>query len=133
MTRILVVEDENFLAMELTWIVEDAGYSVVGPERSVAETSKMLAWNKVDLALLDINIDGEMVFPVSMMLDTLGVPFVFITSNSALVPAEYRHRPLMTKPFRPQALLALIQRVLVERAAALCSAPEPSASGDRPG
>jgi DNA-binding response OmpR family regulator len=133
MTRILVVEDENFLAMELTWIVEDAGYSVVGPERSVAETSKMLAWNKVDLALLDVNIGGEMVFPVSKMLDMLGVPFVFITSNSTLVPAEYRHRPLMTKPFRPQALLALIQRVLVERADALGSAPEPSASGDRPG
>jgi DNA-binding response OmpR family regulator len=119
--------------MELMWIVEDAGYSVVGPERSVAETSKMLAWNKVDLALLDINIGGEMVFPVSKMLDILGVPFVFITSNSALVLAEYRHRPLMTKPFRPQALLALIQRVLVERADALGSAPEPSASGDRPG
>jgi DNA-binding response OmpR family regulator len=133
MTRILVVEDENFLAMELTWIVEDAGYSVEGPERSVAETSKMLAWNKVDLALLDVNIGGEMVFPVSKMLDMLGVPFVFITSNSTLVPAEYRHRPLMTKPFRPQALLALIQRVLVERADALGSAPEPSASGDRPG
>jgi DNA-binding response OmpR family regulator len=93
----------------------------------------MLAWNKVDLALLDVNIGGEMVFPVSKMLDMLGVPFVFITSNSTLVPAEYRHRPLMTKPFRPQALLALIQRVLVERADALGSAPEPSASGDRPG
>jgi DNA-binding response OmpR family regulator len=132
MTRILVVEDENFLAMELTWIVEDAGYSVVGPERSVAETSKMLAWNKVDLALLDINIGGEMVFPVAKTLDTLGVPFVFITSNSALVPAEYRHRPLMTKPFRPQALLALILRVLAERAEPL-GTPEPSASGDRPG
>jgi DNA-binding response OmpR family regulator len=132
MARILVVEDENFLAMELTWIVEDAGYSVVGPERSVAETSKMLAWNKVDLALLDINIGGEMVFPVSKMLDILGVPFVFITSNSALVPEEYRHRPLMTKPFRPQALLALILRVLAERVEAL-GTPESSASGDRPG
>jgi DNA-binding response OmpR family regulator len=132
MTRILVVEDENFLAMELTWIVQEAGYSVVGPERSVAETSKLLAWNKVDLALLDINIGGEMVFPVSKMLDTLGVPFVFITSNSALVPEEYRHRPLMTKPFRPQALLALILRVLAERVEAL-GTPESSASGDRPG
>jgi len=132
MTRILVVEDENFLAMELTWIVQEAGYSVVGPERSVAETSKLLAWNKVDLALLDINIGGEMVFPVSKMLDTLGVPFVFITSNSAWVPEEYRHRPLMTKPFRPQALLALILRVLAERVEAL-GTPESSASGDRPG
>ena len=118
--------------MRRPWIVEDAGYSVVGPERSVAETSKMLAWNKVDLALLDINVGGEMVFPVSKILDTLGVPFVFITSNSALVPAEYRHRPLLTKPFRPQALLALILRVLAERAEAL-GTPEPSASGDRPG
>jgi len=133
MTRILVVEDENFLAMELAWIVEDAGYSVVGPERSVAETSKMLAWNKVDLALLDINLGGEMVFPISKMLDTLGVPFVFITSNSALVPAEYRHRPLMTKPLRPEALLALILRILTERADALGSAPNPLPSGDHPG
>jgi DNA-binding response OmpR family regulator len=132
MTRILVVEDENFLAMELTWIVEDAGYSVVGPERSVGETSKMLARNKVDLALLDINIGGELVFPVAMMLDTLGVPFVFITSYSALVPAEYRHRPLMTKPLRPQALLALILRILAGRADALGNTPKPSLSDDRP-
>jgi DNA-binding response OmpR family regulator len=41
MTRILIVEDENFLAMELMWIVEDAGYSVVGRERSVAETRQV--------------------------------------------------------------------------------------------
>jgi DNA-binding response OmpR family regulator len=132
MTRILVLEEENSLAMELTWIVEDAGYSVVGPEKSVAETSRMLAWNKIDLALLDTNIGGQKLFPVAKMLDTLGVPFVFITSNSALLPAEYRHRPLMTKPFRPQALLALILQVLAERAESR-GTPEPSASGDRPG
>ena len=118
--------------MELAWIVEDAGYSVVGPEKSVAETSRMLAWNKIDMALLDTNIGGQELFPVAKMLDTLGVPFVFITSNSALLPAEYRHRPLMTKPFRPQALLALILRVLADRAEPR-GTPEPSASGDRPG
>jgi hypothetical protein len=67
------------------------------------------------------------------MLDTLGVPFVFITSNSALVPAEYRHRPLMTKPLRPEALLTLILRILAERADALGSAPKPLPSGDHPG
>ena len=132
MARILVVEDENFLAMELAWIVEDAGYSVVGPERSVAETRQVLASKAVDLALLDVNLGGELVFPVSKMLDTLGIPFVFITSNSALVPPKYRHRPLMTKPFRPQALLALILRVLAERVEAP-GTPEPSASDDRPG
>jgi len=51
MTRILIVEDENFLAMELMWIVEDAGYSVVGPERSVAETRQVLASKKGGLGV----------------------------------------------------------------------------------
>ena len=132
MARILVVEDENFLAMELAWIVEDAGYSVVGPERSVAETRQVLASKAVDLALLDVNLGGELVFPVSKMLDTLGIPFVFITSNSPWVPAEYRHRPLMTKPLRPEALLALIPRVLAERANALGNTPKPSPSVEHP-
>jgi DNA-binding response OmpR family regulator len=130
--RILVVEDENFLAMELAWIVEDAGYSVVGPERSVEDTRQVLASKAVDLALLDVNLGGEMVFPVSKMLDTLGIPFVFITSDSPWVPAEYRHRPSMTKPLRPEALLALIPRVLAERAHALGKAPKPSPSVDHP-
>jgi hypothetical protein len=49
-----------------------------------------------------------------------------------LVPAEYRHRPLMTKPLRPQALLALILRVLAERADALGNTPKPSRSDDNP-
>ncbi len=113
-TRILVVEDENFIAMELAWIVEDAGCSVVGLERSVEETRQVLASKVVDLALLDVNLGGEMVFPVSKMLDALGIPFVFITSNPALLPAEYRRRPLMAKPFRQEALRALILRVLAE-------------------
>jgi DNA-binding response OmpR family regulator len=133
MTRILIVEDENFLAMELMWIVEDAGYSVVGPERSVAETRQVLASKRVDLALLDISLGDGMVFPIARMLDTLGIPFVFITSNPALLLAEYRHRPLVTKPLRPDALLVLILRVLAEQAdAPLGDAPKPSSSGDRP-
>ncbi|HEV3494300.1 MAG TPA: response regulator [Reyranella sp.] len=132
MTRILVVEDENFLAMELAWIVEDAGYSVVGPERSVAETRQVLASKVVDLALLDVNLGGELVFPVSKMLDTLGIPFVFITSNPDLLPAEYRHRPLMTKPFRQEALRALILRVLAERTDALGRTPKISPSCEHP-
>jgi DNA-binding response OmpR family regulator len=119
--------------MELMWIVEDAGYSVVGPERPVAETRQVLASKGVDLALLDISLGDGMVFPIARMLDTLRIPFVFITSNPALLPAEYRHRPLVTKPFRPDALLVLILRVLAEQAdAPLGDAPNPSSSGDRP-
>jgi DNA-binding response OmpR family regulator len=116
MTRILVVEDENMIAMELAWLVEDAGYSVLGPEWSVEGARMAIGGKRVDLALLDVNLGGETVFPVSKILDGMGIPFIFITSHSALLPAEYRQRPLMTKPFNQHDLLALILAVLAGRA-----------------
>ena len=81
MHRILVVEDENWLAMELAWLVQEAGYAVLGPERSVAEALKVLRTMTVDLALLDVALGGETVFPLSRMLEGLGVPFIFVTGN----------------------------------------------------
>jgi DNA-binding response OmpR family regulator len=109
-----VVEDENLVAMAITWIVEDAGYSIVGPERSVDTTRQVLAQHKIDLAILDV--DGETVFPVSEMLDAIGVPYIFITSRPASsLPARYQSRPLLAKPYSSTALLALIQQILGER------------------
>jgi DNA-binding response OmpR family regulator len=112
MNHILVVEDENWLAMELAWLVQEAGYAVLGPERSVAEARTALGRVKVDLALLDIRLGGEMVFPLSKMLEAMGVPFIFLTANPDLVPAEYRERPTVAKPWDTTTLLSLIPQVL---------------------
>jgi DNA-binding NtrC family response regulator len=112
MTHILVVEDENWLAMELAWLVQEAGYAVLGPERSVAEARTALGRVKVDLALLDIRLGGETVFPLSKMLEAMGVPFIFLTANPDLLPAEYRERPTVTKPWQATTLLSLIPQVL---------------------
>jgi len=114
MARILVVEDENLVAMQITWMLEDAGHFVVGPERSVAATTKVLARQKIDLALLDIQLGGETVFPISILLDRLHVPYIFITGDHANLPDEYRHRPLIAKPYRPEALVGQIQRMLTQ-------------------
>ena len=112
MNHILVVEDENWLAMELAWLVQEAGYAVLGPERSVEEARKALGRVKVDLALLDVRLGSETVFPISEMLEAMGVPFIFVTGNPDLLPAEYNERPLVPKPWQPTALLSLISRVL---------------------
>ena len=112
MNQILVVEDENWLAMELAWLVQEAGYAVLGPERSVAEAQKALGRVKVDLALLDIRLGGETVFPITEMLEAMGVPFIFITGNPDLLPAEYSERPLLAKPWTTSTLLSLIPQVL---------------------
>jgi DNA-binding response OmpR family regulator len=113
MARILVVEDDNHLAMEMSWTIEDAGHSVVGPEATVAATRQVLARHRVDLALLDVLLGNETVFPVSRLLDRLGTPFIFVTvcAPSAL-PVEYRARPLIAKPFKPEALVPSIQAIL---------------------
>jgi DNA-binding response OmpR family regulator len=113
MARILVVEDENTLAMAMCWMVEDAGHWVVGPERSVETARWVLARQRVDLALLDVTLGSETVFPVSEILDLMGTPFIFVTGHSpSALPARYRHRPLMQKPCRPRALMALIGQIL---------------------
>jgi hypothetical protein len=63
-----------------------------------------------------VNLDGETVFPVSEMLDAIGVPYIFITSRPASsLPVRYQGRPLLAKPYNSTALLALVKQVLGKR------------------
>lgn len=78
----------------------------------MADACRALARTTVDLALLDVTLGGETVFPVSHRLEGLGVPFIFVTGNPALLPAEYGRRPLVPRPRQPAALLALIPQIL---------------------
>jgi response regulator RpfG family c-di-GMP phosphodiesterase len=76
-------------------------------------TRKMLAHQKIDPALLDIELGSEMVFPISEMLDTMDIPYIFVTSYPAVaLPVEYGGRPLVQKPYMPELLVALFQEHL---------------------
>jgi CheY-like chemotaxis protein len=73
----------------------------------------VLAQQEVDLALLDINLRGELVFPVADYLEAIGLPYIFVTGNSpSSLPVEYRHRPVVQKPYNSELLLALIEEQL---------------------
>jgi|SoimicMinimDraft_9_1059737.scaffolds.fasta_scaffold28973_2 CheY-like chemotaxis protein len=125
MGRVLVVEDEFLVALELSRIVERAGYSVVGPAESVDATRKVLAQQEVDLALLDINLRGELVFPIAEYLEAHGLPYIFVTGNSpSSLPAEYRHRPLVQKPYNSELLLALIEEHLAPAGVTRVGSPD---------
>jgi DNA-binding response OmpR family regulator len=135
MARILVVEDENLVAMQVTWMIEDGGHSVVGPERSVEAARALLVRQKIDLALLDVTLRGETVFPVAKSLDGLHVPYIFITGHSSsLLPEQYRDRPLVTKPCQANDLLGVIQKVLGDqpRNHTLGTAAERTSAASRP-
>src|SRR3712207_5670272 len=112
--RVLIVEDEYFLADDMAQVLRKYGAQVVGPVPSSEKALALLAEEPVDAAILDINLKGQMVFPVADALREQGVPFVFATGyDESAVPEAYKDVPRWEKPFRPndlaKALPGLVQ------------------------
>ena len=95
--RVLVVEDEAILAAMVVDVLEDVCANVVGPAGSVAMAARLAARAEIDLALLDLNLRGETVYPVADVLARRGVPFAFASGYARPLP-EWRHVPLLAKP-----------------------------------
>ena len=104
--RILLVEDDYFIADAMSDALEDAGATVLGPVSSVEEALALLDREReVDSAILDINLNGEMVFPVADMLTARGIPFLFATGyDEAAVPPAWRHVIRCEKPVNAAAV-----------------------------
>jgi CheY-like chemotaxis protein len=112
--RILVVEDEALVAFALEETLSDFGYDVVGPAPSVQAAMKLIANEKIDAAVLDVNLGGETIAPVAAALATAGAPFLFTTgySGASGLPQGFRDRPALNKPYQPQDLRAALARLL---------------------
>jgi CheY-like chemotaxis protein len=108
--RVLVVEDEYMLARDLSQSLEDAGACVLGPLRSVDDALKLLRGEQdVDGAVLDLNLCGQLVFPVADALAIRGVPFVFATGyNREIVPERYGHVKRCEKPVAVNAVVRAV-------------------------
>ena len=104
--RILVVED-NFLAAEVVRdALERSGCTVVGPVGRVADGLHLAEQEKLDGAVLDINLNGDRCFPIAHALASRGVPFVFLTGyNSTVVPDELRATRRLDKPVLEHQLI----------------------------
>jgi CheY-like chemotaxis protein len=113
-SRVLVVEDEYFIAQDLARAVLDLGAAVVGPVGSAAEALRLLDTDPPDFAVLDINLQGEVDFAVARRATAAGIPFVFATGyEQGILPADLRQVPVWKKPFDSDDLagaLALIRR-----------------------
>jgi len=99
--RVLVVEDEYLIAADLVSSLQDLGVDVVGPAGSVAEALALVArdGDRLDGAVLDINLRDERVYPVASALVEYGVPFIFTTGYDALaIPEPFATVPRCEKP-----------------------------------
>jgi DNA-binding NtrC family response regulator len=116
--KILIVEDEGPIALNLASAVAQAGGIVIGPTPSVAGSFALMAEHTLDGALLDIRLRGETSFALADVLAVLGIPFVFVSGlSSALMPYPHRDRPLFDKPYEAPSVIATLAR-LVKAAAA---------------
>jgi CheY-like chemotaxis protein len=97
--RVLIVEDEYFLADETRRKLEAAGATVVGPVGAVAAALDLLDTENVDAAILDIHLGEELVFPVADELERRDIPFVFATGyDPSILPAKFTGFTLCEKP-----------------------------------
>jgi DNA-binding response OmpR family regulator len=97
---ILVVEDEPLIAMMLEDFLESLGHSVTATCESVADALAQADKGGFDLAILDVNLKGESVWPVASRLREKNVPFVIATGGHVdPPPAEFANVPVIEKPY----------------------------------
>jgi DNA-binding response OmpR family regulator len=103
--RVLVVEDEMLLAMQMEDTLADFGCDVVGPVARIADGVELAGSERLDGAILDINVSGADVFPIARQLAERGIPFIFVSGYASTnLPPEWSGRPTLQKPFYPQDL-----------------------------
>ena len=98
--RVLVVEDNGLFAQALAANLEASGCRVAGPVRTLAPGLDMAKWTFLDGAILDIEIEGGICFPIAMQLRERGIPFVFLSGGlgKPAVPDALRGVPVLAKP-----------------------------------
>jgi CheY-like chemotaxis protein len=115
--RLLVVEDEALVAMLLEDMLIDLGCTVVGIAGNIPDALSRLVNTDADGAVLDVNLGGEMVFPVADALAARGTPFVFATGYGRTgLDERYPRAPVLTKPYSRDALAEALAAIRGGRA-----------------
>lgn len=98
--RVLVVEDEGFVALMIEDMLEELGCEVAASVAQLASAREIAATAEIDLAILDVNLDGQPVFPVAEILRERQIPLVFSTGYGISgLPPEFSGHPVLGKPF----------------------------------
>lgn len=112
---VLLVVEDAVLAFDLQRLLHEAGYRVVGPASTVAETQNTIKRGDIDCAILDLDIDGRSPLPIADLLAFAKVPFVYLTTGVfGQVPSRHKQRPIVEKPFNRDALLAAIGKAMAK-------------------
>lgn len=111
--RILIVEDEILVAMNLEDMLGELGHNVVSIATHITQASALASSSEIDLAILDLNLSGVLSFPVADMLRQRRIPFMFATGyGSQGMTENYRDEVVMVKPYGLHELQSAINNVI---------------------
>ena len=116
--RILAAEDELLVAMQLEDILRTLGCAVVGPVASLADALEAARGERLDGAVIDVNLRGELIFPAAEILVDRGVPILFCSGyiDASLFPEAFRDHPRITKPYHDEMLQQALVRMFAAAA-----------------
>lgn len=111
--RILIVDDEPLLLMDLEDTLVNSGCVVVGPASTLSQAKVLIDRGEFDAALLDVNLAGQRVDELAAALTQKNTPFAFVTGYGREgLPQSFRHAPLIGKPFSQQQLLKVVRQLV---------------------
>ncbi len=115
--RVLVVEDEALVAMLIEDFLVEFGCDMVGPFGTVASALEAARAEAFDFALLDVNLQGDKVYPVAELLTERHIPFVFLSGyGDGAIPPGRPAWKVCAKPFRVNDLAALLSATMATQA-----------------
>ena len=111
--RILVVEDEYFIAADIRSALQDEGAEVLGPVGALARGFELTS-ERADAAVLDVNLAGESSYPLAGKLLGDDVPVLFVTGyDSWSMPEEFREYPRVSKPFPMDSVVDAVVGLII--------------------
>jgi DNA-binding response OmpR family regulator len=111
--RILVIDDESLIALDMSQQLSDAGYEIVGPATTIARALELLRTTGCDAAVLDVRLGNETSEAVANELRSIGKPFVVLTGYASdSLRAEFGNAPVLCKPARSDVLTSTVTKLL---------------------
>jgi CheY-like chemotaxis protein len=112
---VLLVEDEVMIRMMVADMLSELGYSIAAEAGEIDEAIRLAQSAEYDFAILDVNVNGKVISPVADLIMARNRPFIFATGyGSSGLPAEYRDRPALQKPFQIETLARAIDQALAQ-------------------
>ena len=103
--QVLLVEDEALLSLLMRDILDELGYGIAGPYSSVTDALNATRHGDIAAAVLDINLGGELVYPLAELLAKKDIPFVFVTGYAKdRIDPRFTHTPVLQKPLTRENL-----------------------------